>query len=224
METKIKICIVDGCTKPIKKNSGKGLCAMHTNRFYRHGDVNFSKHVKSGGKCVLLDCNSDAFAGGYCSAHYHKIQRYGNPDISLNENQKDKICLVENCEKDAFSKGYCQTHYKTVFKYGREFTIIGEKGLGTITKDGYREFNINGERILEHVMIAEKALGRKLIKGEVIHHIDEDKLNNDPSNLFLCPSQAYHMFVHTQSNIKSNLPTSENPNVTQLPTLDIIEF
>jgi len=37
----------------------------------------------------------------------------------------------------------------------------------------------------EHVAIAEKILGRKMKKTEVVHHIDENPLNNDHSNLVI---------------------------------------
>ena len=35
----------------------------------------------------------------------------------------------------------------------------------------------------EHVRVLELKLGRRLRPGEVVHHIDGDKTNNDPSNL-----------------------------------------
>lgn len=39
-------------------------------------------------------------------------------------------------------------------------------------------------------------LGRDLIDGEVVHHIDENKSNNDPSNLMVFKSQADHVSYH----------------------------
>ena len=35
-----------------------------------------------------------------------------------------------------------------------------------------------------HRVIAEQNLGRSLRPGEVVHHLDEDKTNNSPENLF----------------------------------------
>ena len=47
-----------------------------------------------------------------------------------------------------------------------------------------------------HIVLAEKALGRKLPKGAQVHHWDENKRNNDPSNLVICPNQTYHKLLH----------------------------
>ena len=47
-----------------------------------------------------------------------------------------------------------------------------------------------------HRRIAEAMLGRPLKKGEVVHHIDGNKLNNDPANIAVLPSQSEHCRVH----------------------------
>lgn len=49
----------------------------------------------------------------------------------------------------------------------------------------------------EHRTVAEQKLGRKLIPGEVVHHKDEIKKNNDPFNLVILASQAEHARLHT---------------------------
>lgn len=38
---------------------------------------------------------------------------------------------------------------------------------------------------LEHRVVMKKMLGRDLLPGESVHHIDGDRTNNDPSNLEL---------------------------------------
>lgn len=47
-----------------------------------------------------------------------------------------------------------------------------------------------------HRAVAEAVLGRPLRKGEVVHHEDRDKTNNDPKNLIVFPSQAMHARHH----------------------------
>lgn len=49
--------------------------------------------------------------------------------------------------------------------------------------------------IKEHVAVMEAHLGCKLRKGDVVHHIDGDKLNNAVTNLYLT-NHAGHMDTH----------------------------
>ncbi len=64
------------------------------------------------------------------------------------------------------------------------------------TYNGYVRIAVNGKRILEHVHVMQEFLGRSMIKGETIHHIDMDKTNNDVSNLYLFTSQSEHQACH----------------------------
>ena len=59
----------------------------------------------------------------------------------------------------------------------------------------YRALKIDGVRIDLHHHIMEQILGRKLAKDEVVHHIDGNKLNNDPSNLQVM-TRAEHSRIH----------------------------
>ena len=47
-----------------------------------------------------------------------------------------------------------------------------------------------------HRVVAEQMLGRPLLKGEVVHHIDGNKRNNHPDNLMVFPSQSEHVRWH----------------------------
>lgn len=52
---------------------------------------------------------------------------------------------------------------------------------------------------LEHVVVAERALGRKLPRGAEVHHVNEIKTDNSPSNLVICPNRQYHQMLHYRS-------------------------
>lgn len=47
-----------------------------------------------------------------------------------------------------------------------------------------------------HRIVAEEKIGRPLKKGEVVHHLDGNKLNNHPDNIPVLESQAEHARIH----------------------------
>lgn len=53
-----------------------------------------------------------------------------------------------------------------------------------------------------HIVVAEKALGRQLPKGAVVHHANEIRHDNRPSNLVICPDRAYHHLLHQRLRAK----------------------
>ena len=52
----------------------------------------------------------------------------------------------------------------------------------------------NGRHV--HRQVVEQMLGRKLLPGEVVHHINGDKRDNRPENLQVFESQAEHARWH----------------------------
>jgi hypothetical protein len=48
----------------------------------------------------------------------------------------------------------------------------------------------------QHRVVAEQLLQRALVPGEIVHHEDRNRKNNDPSNLIVFKNQSDHIHHH----------------------------
>lgn len=110
-------------------------------------------------------------------------------------------CSREGCEERAHTRtGICLKHYKQDWylkKVGRTEKIVRtseERWVHCVT--GYVMIKVDGKLLYEHRVLAERALGRPLPYGAVIHHTGEPWDNHGPFKLVICPSQEYHMLLH----------------------------
>ena len=70
------------------------------------------------------------------------------------------------------------------------------RGRGT----GITKYTKQGGRHL-HRQVAERIIGRPLVKGEVVHHIDGVSKNNDPANLRIL-TQGMHASLHAKERVR----------------------
>jgi hypothetical protein len=89
-------------------------------------------------------------------------------------------------------QGVCQVHYHRLMQNGTTEISRNPPGAGSL-QGGYLCFVEDYERTFDHRQVAAKKLGRELLPTEVVHHKDENKLNNDPDNLEVCSSQSEHI-------------------------------
>lgn len=69
-----------------------------------------------------------------------------------------------------------------------------------VTPKGYEEFTRGPNKGRSvHIAVVEQRIGRRLQPGEVVHHIDGNKRNNDEANLALM-TRADHTRLHRQQD------------------------
>lgn len=87
-------------------------------------------------------------------------------------------------------------------------SIRGYKNSGKIYLNGYiaiympehkRAFKTNG-CVYEHILIAERMLGRDLKNEECVHHIDYNRTNNSEDNLMIFLTNNDHVAYHGGAN------------------------
>lgn len=111
-----------------------------------------------------------------------------------------KTCRIDGCDKTVIAKGLCSKHYNRNYYHGDPLALMRrENGTGSYNHSGYLIVTDGGTKKRLHVLLAEKALGRPLPAGAVVHHVDGNEANNDPANLVICPSHAYHMTLHQRT-------------------------
>lgn len=63
--------------------------------------------------------------------------------------------------------------------------------------NGYIEIKHNGSWLRQHRYVASQMIGRPIKDGEVVHHINGNKMDNRPDNLKVMPSGAHTAMHHT---------------------------
>ena len=123
--------------------------------------------------------------------------KYGNTVLicdNCGNEFKTFACYLKRNRKHRFCSKKCEGEFKCLHNT-RENWRGGCIGKST----GYKYIEVDGKQIGEHILVAEKHHGRRLRPGEVVHHINGDKLDNRPENLqIMTNSQHIHLHHPTQ--------------------------
>jgi len=79
---------------------------------------------------------------------------------------------------------------------------VGVKKYTAVKAPGHPKATVRSRGyVSEHILVAERALGRLLPAGAVIHHRDDDGTRNDNDNLVICENQSYHTLIHWRRRV-----------------------
>lgn len=72
-------------------------------------------------KCKIDSCVKEVMGLGFCSAHYSKFRKYGDP--LFGRENTGGICKAEGCAKPVHAHHMCSMHYERYKKHG-DYTVV----------------------------------------------------------------------------------------------------
>lgn len=125
--------------------------------------------------------------------HAMRMKRRGTTDAPPVRTRPP--CSLDGCERPHVAQSFCRAHY-------RRFVATGDPGPVAIKaydkaatryvnpRDGYVRIKRDHPRasrgwVREHIVVMEESIGRPLLQGEEVHHINGVKHDNRPENLEL---------------------------------------
>jgi endogenous inhibitor of DNA gyrase (YacG/DUF329 family) len=105
-----------------------------------------------------------------------------------------KGVIAQRCSKACANKANAHNgETNPSWKGGKQ---VAQNGYITVYTPGHPRAHKNHVR--EHVLVAEKALGKPLPKGAVVHHHNKITSDNRNNNLVICQDQSYHNILHSR--------------------------
>ncbi|MGD9157184.1 MAG: hypothetical protein PVG39_02135 [Desulfobacteraceae bacterium] len=129
-----------------------------------------------------------------------------------NERRQAYYLCVCDCGKESIVKedNLKRGYTKSCGCYRREFNSLKQrekhhrwKGGRRINSNGYIQIRIPDHHrahpdgyVLEHIVLAEKALGKPLPQKAQVHHFGK---KTDNTKLVICENQTYHQLLHKKA-------------------------
>lgn len=148
--------------------------------------------------CSVDGCEGRVIARGYCNTHYRRWNRYGDPEKTMRvQAYSGESCQhPDGCKRMARKAGWCSMHYNRVVETGdpgpigtlrapkrprrtADGRVMSSHGYAMVWNSDLKKYE------LEHRLVMERILGRRLSGLENVHHVNGVRDDNRPENLEL---------------------------------------
>ncbi len=83
-----------------------------------------------------------------------------------------------------------------VNRHANGYVLLMRKEHPRANRDGY---------VMEHILVAESAIGFYLPDGVEVHHINGIRDDNGHKNLVVCQDHTYHLLLHQRARAKKEI-------------------
>ena len=196
--SRLKVCSVEWCEKPF---FGKGYCDVHYRQSRTRLGITppgFNRGKTPPSECTVENCDRKAVAhGGMCQTHVKHMREYGvvHP---IRHREYGRSCGFDGCRKKHVAQGLCASHRQQQ-RDGKQLTPLKQLRKTDFNdpstwrrvkaSGGYISLTVQRnyvtKSIFEHRYVMQQHLGRDLLDGENVHHLNGVRHDNRIENLEL---------------------------------------
>lgn len=143
--------------------------------------------------------------GKYCSRACHNVAQTKPPVVASCARCGAEMRLKPSLAQRRYCSRACETAARTKRPTGRTHNgrpvLRNAQGYLTVYEPDHPRASKAG-RVLEHRLMVESLLGRRLGPKEHVHHIDRDKTNNAPVNLDVMDADKHSLLTNSATRAR----------------------